>query len=143
MIRVFLDANVYFAGFLSPKGASRLILEFIRRGKLTVVASRLVLREADRNLRRKTDPKTLKAFRRFLKETKIDVVPFVTAQILERYEAYIHPKDAPILAAAMEAEVDYLITLDRKHFLTPNVLSSSKRIKILTPGDFLRGQFKV
>lgn len=143
MIRVFLDANVYFAGFLSPKGASALVLELARRGKLAVVASRLVLREADRNLRRKTDPKTLKAFHRFLKGTKIDVPPFVTAQILERYEAHIHPKDAPILAAAMEAEVDYLMTLDRKHFLTPKALSSSKRVKILTPGDFLREHFRI
>ena len=30
----------------------------------------------------------------------------------------IHIKDAPILAAAKKAQVDFLITLDKKHFLS-------------------------
>ena len=33
----------------------------------------------------------------------------------------IHPKDVPVLAAAVASKATYLITLDRRHFLTKAV----------------------
>ena len=138
MTRVFLDANVYFAGSFSESGASSVILELARRRKVQLVATKLVLREADRNLRKKTDPKTLKRFHRFLRNTPINVVPALPDTVLQKYEPYIHPKDVPILAAAIEAAVDYLVTLDRRHFLTEKVNECAGKIKVLTPGDFIR-----
>jgi putative PIN family toxin of toxin-antitoxin system len=137
MARVFLDANVYFAGCLSPDGASALILQLARRGRIQVVASRLVLREAERNLRRKTTKRTLQAFRAFLNATPVTIVPTPEERVLERYTEAIHPKDVPILAAAVEANVDYLVTLDRRHFLNRAVFSKAVDVKVLTPGDFL------
>lgn len=137
--QVFLDANVYFAGSVSPSGASRVILELARRGKIKVFASRLALHEAERNLVQKADPKAVTYFHQFLKKTSIRVIPTPPERILERYESYIHPKDVPILAAAIEWGVDFLITLDRRHFLTPKVLSLQGKTKIGTPGIFLQG----
>ena len=138
MIRVFLDANVYFAGCVSPQGGSALVLQLARRGRIQVVASRLVLREADRNLRRKTHRRNVKAFRQFLTATDLSISATPDDSVLAKYEAVIHPKDVPILAAAIEAKVDYVVTLDRKHFLTKPVLARAEGIKILTPGDFLK-----
>ncbi len=47
------------------------------------------------------------------------------------------PGDAPILAAAMKASIDYLVTHNRKHFLDdPNVAERSG-LRIGTPGDAL------
>ena len=141
MIRVFLDANVYFAGFDSPKGASAFILELIRRRKMEVCASRLVLREADRNLRTKSEKGALKAFRRFLQSAKIRIAPAPDEVLFKAYESFLHPKDLPVLAAALLAKSDFLITLDRRHFLTPQVLSNIKKIKVCTPADFVRGVY--
>lgn len=138
MNRVFLDANVYFSGFYSSRGASALILELVRHGKIEVYASRLVLQEADRNLRKKTDRKKVEAFHQFLKQAKIHVIPSPREERMRRFESCIHPKDVPVLAAAIEAQVDFLITLDRRHFLTTEVLSLAGEIKICTPGDYLR-----
>ena len=138
MIRVFLDANVYFAGFVSKTGASFFVLKLARRKKLAVVASKVVLREADRNLRLKSDTKTVKAFRRYLQEVKIQVVSTPSEKVLQSCEDYIHPKDVPVLAAAAQAKVDFLITLDRKHFLTAKAQSYSPKLKIMTSGDFIR-----
>ena len=139
MMRVFLDANVYFAGFESSEGASALVLKLARRGKLTILSSRLVLREADRNLRRKSSPSALKAFRRFLQNTKINVVPAPQEEMLKPYEPLIHPKDVPVLAAAVLSKAGFLLTLDRKHFLTSSLSSKlMKKIKIMPPGEFLR-----
>jgi len=48
----------------------------------------------------------------------------------------IHRNDAPILAAAMSGEADYLITWNTKHFATPSV-RRVVRFRIATPGEFL------
>ena len=138
MIKIFLDANIYFAGFASPEGASALILGLARRKKLTIVSSRLVLREADRNLRKKSSPSALKTFRRFLQNTKIHIAATPPEELLQPYESLIHPKDVPVLAAACESNAEFLITLDRRHFFTPALLSKMKKIKIVLPGEFLR-----
>jgi predicted nucleic acid-binding protein len=49
----------------------------------------------------------------------------------------MHMKDAPILAAAKDADVDFLVTLDKKHFL-----DAREEIEfdppVLTPGEFLQ-----
>src|SRR5262245_24781070 len=120
-MRIFLDANVYFAGFYSEAGASSVILELARRKKINIVATKLVLREADRNLRQKATSKVLKRFRRFLQDTQITVIPAPSDALLRNYEAYIHSKDVPVLTAAIEGKVDCLITLDRRHFLLEKV----------------------
>ena len=138
MIRVFLDANIYFVGFDSPKGASGFILELIRRKKMEAYASRLVLREADRNLRSKSSKAVLKAFRHYLQSVKVRMVPAPDEALFKPYEPYLHPKDLPVLSAALMAKSDFLITLDRRHFLSSHVLSHIKKIKICTPADFLR-----
>ena len=139
MVRVFLDANVYFAGSVSPTGASALILQLALKGRIEVTASRLVLLEAERNLRRKRSPKDLKAFHQFLKHAKLRVIPTPPETAWRRYEGVIHPKDVPVLAAAVASKAAYLITLDRRHFLTKAVTDKVPELTILTPGDFLRG----
>jgi len=140
MVRVFLDANVYFSGFFSQRGASALLLELVQKKKIKIAASRLVLREADRNLRKKADAKIRKIFHQLLNQTKIQIAPPPDEKVLENYYELIHPKDAPVLAAAAESKVDFLITLDRRHLLTPKVKSHIKHPKILTPGDFLTSE---
>ncbi len=138
MLRIFLDANIYFVGFSSQGGASFLILEIARKKKIVLCASRLVLREADRNLRQKSTPENLKAFRRYIQKVKVYVVPFPQEETTKLYETSIHPKDLPVLGAALEAKSDYLLSLDKKHFLTPQFVSKVKKPKIMSPGDFLK-----
>lgn len=138
MIRVFLDANVYFAWSASPTGGSALVLQFILKGRVEAIASRLVLREAERNLRRKRPPKDLKAFHQFLKHAKLRVIRTPPETAWKPYEGVIHPKDVPVLAAAVASKAAYLITLDRRHFLTRTVIEKVPDLTILTPGDFLR-----
>ena len=138
MFRVFLDANVYFAGSASPTGGSALVLQLILKGRIEVTASRLVLREAERNLRRKRPSKDLKAFHQFLKHAKLRVIPTPPETAWKPYEGAIHPKDVPVLAAAVASKAAYLVTLDRRHFLTKTVSDKVPGLVILTPGDFLR-----
>jgi predicted nucleic acid-binding protein len=49
----------------------------------------------------------------------------------------VNLKDAPILAAAQKAQVDYLVTLDKKHFLKArHEIELSP--PVVTPEEFLR-----
>ena len=42
-------------------------------------------------------------------------------------------KDAPIVAAAIAAQVDYLVTYDRKHLLDPAEVTEKSGLRIVTP----------
>ncbi len=137
MVRVFFDANVYFAGSYSPTGASAWLLKLATQKRIQVVASRLVLREAERNLLAKADRKALRTFHRLLDAMTPTLVRMPSAKTLALYEEIIHPKDVPVLAAAVEAKVDYLVTLDQRHFFTPIIRDRIKSPRIRTPGDFL------
>ncbi len=138
MLKVFLDANIYVAGFISKEGASHFLLEIAGRKKIILYASKLVLREAERNLRLKSKPENLKSFHRYLQKTKIHVVPAPEEKTLGPFEALIHPKDLPVLGAALSVRADYLITLDKRHFFTAALQSRTGKLKIMTPGDFIR-----
>ena len=102
IISIFLDANVYFAGIFSKRGASALILELARQRQLDILASQLVLRETERNLRQEAEQKRVSAFHQFLRETKIHILTPLGEEVLTQYEPYIHPKDVPVLATALE-----------------------------------------
>jgi predicted nucleic acid-binding protein len=52
---------------------------------------------------------------------------------LKRAVTYINLKDAPIVAAAAKAKVDYLVTWDRKHFVDDPKVTERSGLMILTP----------
>ena len=113
-------------------------MELVVRQRMRLFASKLVLREADRNLRKKGTAEALKSFHRFLQKAKIQIVPFPDEKIIQPLESFIHPKDVPVFAACVQSKANFFITLDRKYFLTPTALSKIKGIKLMSPGDFIR-----
>lgn len=126
---VFLDADVLIAGSFSASGASRLILRLAAAGLFDAVTSTQALDEAERNLRAKV-PAGLAAFRLLARRT-CRVVD-ASAESLARAEGLADPKDAPILAAVLEAGCSSLVTFNTRHY-------RAKRagIRVETPGDFV------
>ncbi|MEW6714624.1 MAG: hypothetical protein AB1306_05995 [Nitrospirota bacterium] len=45
--------------------------------------------------------------------------------------------DAPILAAAVSSEADFLVTWDKKHFIKKDIRIGSD-LNIFKPGEFLK-----
>lgn len=140
-MRVFIDSSVLIAASYSSTGASREIIRQAIRGKIELVISNLVLEETSANLSIKA-PEALPAYQQFL-----DVIPFETIsptkrQVLEAAE-YTDLKDAPIVAAAKRAGVDYLVSLDRRHLVGVPEVARRSGLKIVLPGELLqklRGQ---
>lgn len=133
--RVFLDTSVLIAGLASPTGASAAIRDLGEAEELRIVLSRQVLIEADRVLFRKF-PELIERYRLFIKNVAPELSDDPPRDVVQAAEAVIDADDAPILAAARHAQVDYLVTLNTKHFLIPKVRVFYSA-PIVTPGEFL------
>lgn len=136
--RLFLDASVFIAAAGPHTGASALVLALCRHGRARAVSSRLILREAERNIQSKLGANALLRFYQEIATLDLDLVEAPTPEQVAAQSQLINPKDAHVLAAALKGTVEVLLTLDRKHFLTARVLQAGLPFAILTPGDFLR-----
>jgi predicted nucleic acid-binding protein len=73
-----------------------------------------------------------------LHESSTQVVDVPSAQtVQESVELTGYVADAHVLAAAIDAGVDYFVTLDKQHFLDNEQLKSAVSFPVGTPGDFL------
>lgn len=135
-IKVFIDTNVLIAGVASVTGASAAVLDLCEAEILQMVVNRQVLVEADRNFSAKLFNLVIQ-FRRFIQNLALLMVEDPPAKAVEKAASLVDRKDAAILAAAMESEVDYLITLDKKYFLKQEVRHNISII-VCTPAEFLR-----
>jgi predicted nucleic acid-binding protein len=137
---VFADANVFFAGSASRRGASHAVLVLAEIGLIQLMASRQVLEEVERNLRRKF-PEGLPVLTEWLTLLNLEVLPDPTLEEFVRWIPLIEEKDAPILEAAVQAEVDYLVTLNTKDFTSE--VAAATGLTLLTPGAFIQNVRKV
>lgn len=140
VIRVFLDASVLVAASASLTGASAYILHLARERKIKALVSEDTIGEAVKNVNLKLGETGKRRLEVYLDKGRLNLVGNPEAETVAICEKVINGKDAPILAAAISAKADILLTLDRKHFLTDKVFRFSEPIKILTPGNWLRTQ---
>ena len=136
---LFFDASVLVAGAHSPQGGSALLLAACARGGFRAQMSPAVLLETLHALE-EFPQKSRTTFERLLREIDWDFLPVPSEEVLTRYERYIDTKDVHVLAAAVEEEADFLLTLDRRHILAAvdKVREGGLDINILRPGDFIR-----
>jgi predicted nucleic acid-binding protein len=133
--KVFLNTSVIFAAVLSPQGGARMILHLGEIGYLHLLAGPQVLRECEEVVRRKA-PSSLPDLALLLDAARVEITPEASPESLQRALRWLaYPPDARILAEALEAGADWLVTHDVRHFpaLPPNALP----LRIGTPGDLL------
>jgi len=106
-----------FAAALSPTGASRELLRESIRGNVALVLSNFVLAEAERNLMLK----------------RPDALADPTSEEVAEAATYTVLKDAPIVAAARKANVDYLVSLDRKHLVSVAEVAQRSGLTVVLP----------
>lgn len=135
MIKVFIDSSVFISAAFSATGASREIILMAIRDKISLIASPLVLAETEKNLSRKA-AQALPAFRRFLDTLPLELSES-TKQEVEQAATYTEIKDAPIVAAAIKAKVDYLVSLDKRHLVGVEAVTRGSGLQIVLPSDFL------
>lgn len=103
-------------------------------GMYRVVASRQVIDEAERNLRRKFRD-GLPVLAEWLVYLNLQLMDNPEPEAFARWLPIIETSDAPILEAAVSISAGYFITLNTKDF-TPAVAAASG-LNIQTPGNFI------
>ena len=124
-VAVCLDADVVIAGLFSRAGASHAILVLGEVGLLRIVLPAAAVEETRRNLQRKL-PEALPAFEAFLASPFIETFR-PTRRHLKLAHRLAHDKDVPIMAAAIGAEAEILVTHNRKHF------DSGEGVRVVRP----------
>jgi hypothetical protein len=130
--RIFVDADVLFAGAASPSehGASLLVLRMAEITLVEALTSEQVIFEAERNLAEKL-PQALPGFR-LIASRCLRVVPDPSPIDLQPYRGLADPADLPILVAALREGCPWLVTFNVRHFQPGH-----PGVAVLRPGDFL------
>ena len=134
-LSVFIDTSALLAGLNSPHGAAGTILAACFSQDFVPVISRQIIEEAERNIPLKF-PLLADAWASFLL-----IPPEITASptLHEIKKAYklLPTSDAPILASALKAKPDALVTWNTRDFLRKEVIAAVP-FPILIPQQFLK-----
>lgn len=145
-INLFLNSRALIAGVVGAQGAARVLLLLAESGQISVTISEQVLAESERAIARKA-PRALSNFRQAILASKVQIVRDPSPEdVAADAKLITRAADVPIVLAAMQAKVDYLVTLNRKHFIDDPGVAQRAGLRIGTPGDALgwvRGQFTV
>jgi len=134
---VFLDSSALFAGVASWAGAARALLLLGEADRITITVSEQVIAETERALARKL-PAALGYYRQALRSTGLRIVQDPSPEENQAHQGVIgHPPDVAIVVAAMKADVDFIATFNRPHFIDDPHVTSETGIPIGTPGDAL------
>ncbi len=130
--RVFVDANVLFAGAASPSehSASLVVLRLAEITLVEALTSEQVIVEAERNLAQKL-PQALPAFR-LLVSRCLRVMPDPQPADLLPHAGLADPRDLPILVAAVREHCPWLVTFNVRHFQPGH-----PAVTVLRPGEFV------
>jgi predicted nucleic acid-binding protein len=142
-IKLFFDASVLIAAAHSLTGRSGYLLEGCRRGKFKPVVTRLILIEAERNIKAKLGEEDLLRFYQLLGSVDFIVKPPASAREVADYSHLIEQKDAHVLAAAVRSGAQFLLTLDTRHFMTERLSKANLGLIIATPGHFIKAYLDV
>ena len=136
-IDLFFDSSALMAGMISAGGAARALLLLAEDEKILLTVSEQVIVEVERNLARKA-PQALPFARQLILATKLRIVRDPSPELVKTHMDWIsHPADVPILVAAVQARVDFLVTLNTRHFLKDPGVAQRSGLLISTPGDAL------
>lgn len=135
--KIFLDANVLFSAVFSERGGARMLFLLAESETTQILVSPSVLSEADKALRRKA-PHILGHLTVLLDKADSQIVDKATWSQVEAWNQIVdYVPDAIVIAEAVAAEADYLVTLDRQHILSNRELVHNLPFPIGTPGDCL------
>lgn len=128
-VGVFLDANILFSAALGGE-AFALLWMLAQQEKVTFHSSAYCFMEARRNI----ENKRAQAITDF--ETKLADVRIVAHAETVDFTVDLNAKDLPVLAAAVAAGLDVLLTGDIRHF-GPLMNRSDLPLRVMTVRDFL------
>ena len=134
--RVFIDSSVLIAAAASSTGSARDLINLGLDGKVDLFVSSVVLTESQRNVARKL-PRALPIFQLLRAALQHRIVD-PTSQLVASVAQSIVPKDAPVVAAALAAQAEFLASYDRKHLLgQASQIQAAYQLVVATPDQII------
>ncbi len=136
-LKIFLDASVVLAGLASSTGGSRKILAAARDNKIKLLTTPFIIQEVVNHLQKlDIEPSQLETL---LSRKTIHLMANPHEKIIEKFsKTSSDPNDAHVLAGASLSGAIALISLDKKHLLTPKVRKTLKPMLVKSPKEFWR-----
>jgi predicted nucleic acid-binding protein len=132
LLTVFFDANVLIAGSFSQSGASFLLLQLCELGLLKGFTCKQAIDECREAIREKL-PEAESIFEKIIANS-VEVLPNSTWSEMNELKDMAHRKDVQILAVALKAGANYLVTFDIEDFHPDPKLG----LVVCKPGELLR-----
>jgi len=134
--KIFLDTSVIIAAVMSPTGGARLLFHLSHAESIRLVVGKGILQETEEVLLRKA-PHLLGLLAQLLDEANIEVGKAPTSKQLGQAKSLIeYTPDANVLAQAISAKPDWLVSHDKEHFVGNEALNDLP-FNIGTPGDVI------
>lgn len=134
-LTVFLDTSVVLSGLASPTGGSAKLLQVGRKKPLQLVTTEKVIHETVKHLDKLTIPP--KNLHQLISSRTLRLTKTPKPELIANFtQVTDDPDDCHILAGAVACAADILVSLDKKHLITPKVKQALKPIKVMTPKQF-------
>lgn len=137
-MRVFFDASVIIAALLSPSGGSSQLLKYIKLGKIVGITTQTVIEEILEEDKFQRIKKSQKVIEQFIAGSRLMVRKPITTDEIEPYRGLVDVEDAHLIAGANLTRCRFLVTLDKKHLLRPDIQKKFLPLKIVSPGQLLQ-----
>jgi predicted nucleic acid-binding protein len=134
--QIFFDSSCLIAAAGNPSGGSGFILSLCARGYLLGVVSQPVLLEARRNIQGKLGDAALQRMEILLATTSLLLARLPSEPLISNLEESVNKKDTHVLAAALTANVPFILTLDKQ--LIDQINSTKLGVRAYLPGDFIK-----
>ena len=136
-MKVFFDASVIIAALLSPTGGSEKTLSFVKLGLIKGITSHTVIEEILEEKHLYKLKRAKEEIEKFIAESTLLIRKPITAAEVRPYLNLIDPDDAHLIAGAVLTSCEYLITLDKKHLLRPDIKENFLPLRIVSPKELL------
>ncbi|MEK7208894.1 MAG: hypothetical protein AAB677_01390 [Patescibacteria group bacterium] len=141
-VKIFLDSSVVIAAVFSSTGGSFRLCHESRNERLITCINQYVQDEVREVITLKY-PSNINNINLLLGWSKVKILPNPKPKLVQKIGRLINLEDAPVLAGALDYKVDFLITLDRKDFMTLKLKRFSFPTIIVTPKEFFQQHWEI
>jgi len=132
-LRLFLDSNVLTGGIVARWGLDRAVLSLCAARICRLVLAEAVREEVEENLllhvselEAEAAQQLLNDYTALIKLARPEIVPYPSkADVLASRLLIAHQADVPVLLSAMQAQPDWLLTHNKKHFTQTKVVHAA------------------
>ncbi len=138
MKKVFIDSSVLLSASRSTHGAAFALVSLFRKKKLSGYISQVVRKEIYDNTDKALDQIGKRRLNIHLLSSHLTVINTPSVESIRKWEKVINKKDAHIIASAVTAQVDYIVTLDKNDFSSSLLRRAIDPIQIVQPIELVR-----